>query len=235
MGTFDLDRERGDSIKLRAQAQEKCHRHSGLTFDPFMWIAKSGKGRRFACPVKGCRCVGPVVAEIVSDLGEKEEPQAAMAVLRGEAKKAAFELSVFIEFAKVAPLAADAPENGGRGRPDIRCRIDGREYWFELGRIADEILAEQINRMWPKNPRPFQFEQEEPFERIMKQKAVKTYQTDGHPVDLVLHFDHQPPDRTAIQRHVAQHAGTLDELTKRFSRVWVYDGWSKSMLRRSVD
>jgi hypothetical protein len=234
IGYFDLDRQRGDSVRLHARAPERCHRHTDLTFDPFMWIANSGKGRRFACPIKGCRCVGPAVAEFVSDVGRKEEPRAAMAILRGEAKKAAFELSVFNEFAKAALLSADAPENGGRGFPDVRCKIDGQEYWFELGRITDEILAEQINRVWPKNPRPFTFGQEEPFERIMKQKATKTYQTNGRPVDLVLHFDHQPPDRKAIQRHVAQHAGTLDELAKRFSRVWIYDGWSKSVLWRSA-
>ena len=181
--------------------------------------------------------MGAAVADFVTDLGEggNEEPQPAIAVLKGEVKKAAFELSIFKEFAKAALLSADAPENGRPEdrRPDIRCKIDGQEYWFELGRITDEILAEQINRVRPKNPRPFAFGQEEPFEKIMKQKAGRTYQTDGHPVDLVLHFDHQPPDRTTIQRYIAQHAGAFDELTKRFSRVWIYDGWSKSVLWRS--
>jgi len=36
MGYFDLDRKPGDSVRLHAQAQEKCHRHTDLTFDPFV-------------------------------------------------------------------------------------------------------------------------------------------------------------------------------------------------------
>jgi hypothetical protein len=232
IGYFDLGRQRGESLKLHPQVQEKCHRHPDLTFDPFRWIAKSGTGRRFACPVKGCRDVGPAVAEFVSDDGEKEDPQAPMAVLRGDAKKAAFELSVFVEFAKAAALVVNGPENGGRSCPDIQCKIDGQAYWFELGRITDETLARHGVR--PQNPRPFKVGQKEPLERIMKQKAGKTYQTVGRPVDLVLHFDHQPPDRTAIQRHIAQQTDTLDALRKRFARVWIYDGWSKSVLWRSA-
>lgn len=178
--------------------------------------------------------MGPAVAEFVSDDGAKGEPKTPMAVLRGDAKKAAFELSAFVEFAKAAALVVDGPENGEQGCPDIKCKIDGQEYWFELGRITDETLARQINGVWPQNPQPFKFGQKEPLEGIMKRKAGKTYQTAGRPVDLVLHFDHQPADRKAIERHVAQHAGSLDKLLERFSRVWIYDGWSRSVLWRSA-
>jgi len=234
IGYFDLDRQLSDSIKLHEQAQEKCHRHSDLTSDPFLWIAKSGTGRRLACPIEGCRYVGLAVTEFVSDDGKKAEPWQPVAALRVDAKKTAFELSVFVEFATAAALVVDRPENGRVGCPDIRCKIVDQEYWFELGRITDETLARQINGVWPQDPQPFQFGQKEPLERIMKQKAGKKYQTGGHPVDLVLHFDQQPPDRTAIERHVAQYAGLLDKLLERFSRVWIYDGWSKSVLWRSA-
>lgn len=177
------------------------------------------------------------MAEFVLDLELQEAPVESMAALSGDAKKEADELSVFREFTKAAALTAEAPDNAKPPRPDIRCKIEGKDYWFELGRITDTNLAKEISGGWKNRPKPFSILQEEPFERIMKQKAKKTYQTDGRPVDLVLHFDQQPPDRAAIQRHLQSHADMLSDLTRTgpFSRVWIYDGWSKSVLWRSGD
>jgi len=230
-GYFNLDRQRGARIDANPAKQQRCGRHPET---PFLVVGKFGQGRRYRCPFKGCDSVGAIVAEFVRDLELREAPVESLAALSGDAKKEAEELSVFREFTKAAALSAEAPENARPPHPDIRCKIDGNDYWFELGRITDTNLAKEISGGWKNGPKPFSFLQEEPFARIIKQKAEKTYQTEGRPVDLVLYFDQQPPDRIALQRHLRKHADALGGLTRTgpFSRVWIYDGWSKTVLWR---
>ena len=202
-----------------------------------MVVGKFGHGRRFRCPCPGCDNVGSWVAEYVDDANAPEAPQAASApVLTGDARKEAFELATFQEFAVAAQLAVESPENAKPPRPDIRCRIDGAVYWFELGRITDSKLAQVVGNKWPEDPIPFSYEQKEPLARIIAKKAAATYETDGYPVDLVLHFDQQPPDRVALARHLQEYANDLSDLRQRgpFTRMWIYDQWSRSVLWKST-
>lgn len=250
-GYFNLPRIKGNRIEP-SPTQERCYCHkegklvlnaelSGIecsvdpcSFDPFMFVGKVRGGRQFQCPIRGCHNVGSVVAEHVADVDEVEVPPVASVVeLAGDGESK--ELSVFIEFANAAHLSVESPENARPNRPDIHCRIDGEEYWFELGRISDTSFARRLKSNWPGDSTPFSFAQEEPFVRIVKQKATKRYDTNGRPVDLVLHFDHQPPDTAALQRYVQKHAAALEHLRQGgpFSRVWIYDEWSKRILWQS--
>jgi hypothetical protein len=155
--------------------------------------------------------------------------------LKGDAKKEAFELSTFREFAEAAHLPVDWSENARPPLPDIRSQIDGEEYWFELGRITDTKLAKAISIGWPEDPRPFSVAQKEPLLRILEKKAVAQYQTNGRPVDLVLHYDQQPPDGIALARHIDEHAIALGAMLQRgpFTRIWIYDKWSRSVRWRN--
>jgi hypothetical protein len=189
------------------------------------------------CPMLGCPTVGSVVAEFVADVNEVgEQQQVPVLELTGDAKKEAFELSTFVEFAKSAHLPVEAPENAKSPRPDILCQIGGEEHWFELGRITDTDLARTISIPWPKDPTPFSFAQKEPLLRIIEKKAAAHYETNGRPVDLVLYFEQQPPDRTALERHLRESADSLNKLRQSglFSRIWIYDKWSKSVLWQST-
>ena len=231
-GYFTLDRQPGGSIQMNLRVQERCERQAER---PFLVIGTFGHGRKLRCPFPGCDNVGSVVAEDVADADDAKEPQAAATVLTGNAKKEAFEMSVFHEFAKAADLTVESPENAKPPHPDIRCTVDGREYWFELGRITDPKLARAVSSKWPDDPKSFSFEQKEPFVRIIEKKSAAKYETNGCPVDLVLHFDQQPPDRQALKRHLQEHTAVLDCLRQHgpFSRIWIYDQWSKSVLWRS--
>jgi hypothetical protein len=75
-------------------------------------------------------------------------------------------LAAFQELASAAHLTVESPENAKPPWPDIRCLIDGEEYWFELGRIADTKLAKALSIEWPEDPTPSSFAQREPFVRI---------------------------------------------------------------------
>lgn len=234
-GYFNMDRTRGSSVQLNAQAQDKCYKHQRpREYDPFMCISKFGQGRRFRCPFHDCDSVGSIVAEYVADLNETEEVPHTQPVLTGNDKREAFELSTFYEFAIAAGLAVESADNAKPRYPDIRCLIGGEEYWFELGQIIDATLARAIHTDWPKDPTSFSFEQKEPFLRMIEKKAAAQYETNGRPVDFVLHFE-QPPDRTALKRHFQEHAIALNDLMLRgpFSRIWIYDGFSKSVLWKS--
>ena len=98
-------------------------------------------------------------------------------------------------------------------------------------------MAKAVNIGWPKDPTPFSFAQKEPLVRIIEKKTAAEYETNGRPVDLVLHFDQQPPDRRALKRHLHEHATALMDLRERgpFTRIWIYDKWSKSMLWQDAE
>jgi hypothetical protein len=150
--------------------------------------------------------------------------------LTNDEEKEASELAVFRDFAKATGLAVLTSTNAKPPEPDIRCNIDGGVYWFELGRITDPKLARAINR--PKDLKAFSFDQKEPFVSIIQKKTKARYDVQGGPVDLVLYFEQQPPDRAALTRHVMEHAAELSALreTGPFTRVWIYDTWSRSLL-----
>jgi len=231
-GYCNLDRHPGAHIQANPRTQEKCGHHDRL---PFMVIGRFAQCRRFRCPFQGCDKVGSLVAEHVADPDDVEDPQSVNIALTGNAKKEAFELSVFEEFANEAHLVVESPESAKPPHPDIRCLIDGEEYWFELGRITDTTLAKAISIQWPTTPQSFSFAQKEPFVRIIGKKAEAHYETNGRQVDLLLHFDQQPPDRTALARHLQEQTDALNDLHQHgpFTRIWIYDKWSKSVLWQS--
>jgi hypothetical protein len=180
-GYFGFSRQVGERIRSNPRRQERCDQHDER---PFMVIGKFGQGRRFRCPFHDCDQVGSWAAESVADVVGSTEPQSS-GQLAGDAKKEAFELSTFVEFANAADLAVEFPQNARPPRPDIHCHIDGQEYWFELGRIADTKLAKAVSIGWPKDPTPFSFAQKEPLLRIIEKKAAAHYDTNGRHVDLV--------------------------------------------------
>jgi hypothetical protein len=227
-GYFNLARDLGHWIQAIPKQQERCGRHVQR---PFMVIGKFERGRRFRCPLHGCTNVGPPVADDIPDV-DSTEARPEHTTLTGNAKKEAVELSTFLEFAKAAYLPVESAENARPPRPDIRCLICGGEYWFELGRITDTNLAKAVSTGWPTDPIAFSFAQKEPLLKIIAKKAAAHYETNASPVDLVFHFDQQPPDQTALKRHVREHIDEIGGLCKQgpFSRVWIYDKWSKSVL-----
>ncbi len=222
--------ERGRGNRPNPKEQENCSRHCEL---PFMFVASFGPLRQFRCPFRGCDNRGSVVSEFVANIETAIEDQLEpVASLTHEAKTEAHELAIFHVFAIAANLRFKSPRNKKPPFPDIECIIDGELHWFELGRITDYKFAGLIKDTRRDNPKPFLFSQEEPFVRIVEKKKKKRYTTLGHPVDLVLYFDQQPPDQKALKRYFSKHAATLEDLQKKgpFSRVWIYDDWSKSVL-----
>jgi hypothetical protein len=204
--------------------------HSGL---PFMYIGKVGEGRRFMCPLYKCGEQGPEVTASVVD-EEVEVPASPLADLKSAERKRAIELVVFQSFAYASGLPVDegSAENRDPDYPDILCAISGEKYWFELGQIINEEVAEKLNPNRRKQDGGFSYDQEKPFVDVVMSKATKKYVTEGAPVDLVLHFDLRLGSAATVDRLVDKHAKLLDSLTTTgpFKRVWIFDEYTRTVV-----
>ena len=157
-----------------------------------------------------------------------------------EDDKKEWERKVFESFVRVCSLGICAesvslPDPPG---PDVRCTIDGSEYFFELGEVVPNEQAEALSNKGvyrssipdPKERGP------KALLRILAQKQQKRYQTDGSPVDLILYFNKdfssyisdvifEDEEPTMIGRAFA-------ECLKQgpFKRIWIYDTWADKIL-----
>lgn len=96
--------------------------------------------------------------------------------LRNSERKRALEMLVFLSFASASGLPIDegSPENGAQYYPDISCTISGQRYWFELGQIINEEVAEKLNPKRRKQEGGFSYDQEKPFVERINDKATKS-------------------------------------------------------------
>jgi hypothetical protein len=204
--------------------------HPGL---PFMYIGKVGEGRRYECPLYKCNEQGPMVAEAVTD-EEVRLPAEPLADLKSAERKRVLEMLVFQSFASASGLPIDegSAENRDPDYPDILCTISGQRYWFELGQIIHEDVAEKVNPKRRNLDGGFTYDQEQPFVDLVTSKSSKKYTTEGVPVDLILHFDLRFGSASAVKRLCEKHTALLEKLTTRgpFKRVWVFDDFKKIVI-----
>jgi hypothetical protein len=192
-----------------------------------MYIGKLGEGRRFKCPYYKCEEQGPIVAGAVVDEDvEPQPPDPLMSLKKAERKRAA-ELSIFRSFASVCGLPIDegSPENHKPDYPDILCTIAGQRYWFELGQIIHEEVAEKLNPKRRTLDGGFSYDREEPFLELVNSKGSKRYITEGLSVDLILYFDLRLGTTASVRRLCERHTDLLDSLTTTgpFKRVWIFN------------
>jgi hypothetical protein len=159
---------------------------------PFMYIGQVGQGRQFLCPLYKCDERGPKVADNVED-ELVQFPANPLNDLRAVDRKRAVEMSVFRSFALSSGLEIDegSAESREPDYPDVECMISDQKYFFELGRMISEEVAEKLNPNRRKPEGGFAYDQEKPLADVVSRKSAKRYTTDGAPVDLVLHFDLQ--------------------------------------------
>jgi hypothetical protein len=155
-----------------------------------MYIAKEGEGRRYKCPYYKCDEKGPIVAVSVADV-DVQLPPNPFDGLRGADRKRAVEMAVFQSFVLACGLPIDegSAESRDPDYPDILCTISGQKYFFELGQIINETVAEKLNPKRRTLEGGFSYDQEKPLVDVVCSKSAKTYTTEAAPVDLILHFD----------------------------------------------
>jgi hypothetical protein len=204
--------------------------HPGV---PFMYIGKFGEGRRFKCPYYKCGEQGPIVTEAVVDEHVEPLPPDPLMSLKKADQKRAEELLIFQLFAPACGLPIDkgSPENREPDYPDILCTISGQRYWFELGQIIHEEVAEKVNPKRRKLDGGFSYDQRKPFLKLLDSKKAKRYATDGFPVDLILYFDLRFGTSASVRRLCEPLTDLLKSLTTTgpFTRVWVFNVADRSV------
>jgi hypothetical protein len=144
-------------------------------------------------------------------------------------------MATFLGFVRAAGLNVDpgSPLNAKPPQPDIACTVDGAQYFFELGEITDEGLAKDVNTslLTGVDSEGGFFSEEIPLIRIIRKKLASRYQTNGVPLDLVLHYDKQSAfaPATYLTRYESDISGALVP-NGPFLRIWIYDSWTKSIL-----
>lgn len=228
-GYFWYGSEMGSRIEPNPEKQPRGN-HNG---EPFRYIGRVGQGRRYLCPLYKCTEQGAEVSPFVVD-EEIETPKDPLDGLRKEERKRVIEMTVFKAFALASALPIDqgSETNEEPPNPDIRCTISGKLHWFELGQIISPDVAAKINPKRRTSEGGFSFDQEIPFVDIVTKKATKKYETQGAPVDLILHFDLRLGSMSVVQRQIEKHAELLKSLVigGPFARVWIFDEWKKTIV-----
>jgi len=229
---YHCNRGVGTLRELNPSKQDRGY-HPGM---PFMYIGQVGQGRQFLCPLYRCDERGHQVADYVEDVFI-QFPSNSLNDLRGDDRKRAVEMSVFLSFVRSSGLEIDegSAENRDPDYPDIVCTISNQEYFFELGRIISEEVAAKLNpnRRTPEGG--FSYDQAKPLLELVCSKSAKTYRSDGAPVDLVLHFDLRLGTAATMARLIERNPRLFDSLSTAgpFRRVWVFDEHTQQIIWKS--
>lgn len=156
--------------------------------------------------------------------------------------KAGHELAVFAEFAAVAPR--EEPHDGGESRvppePDILFSSKHNPRYFELGRLLDDEHSRTVLkalRQAPAQVKPDLRKIKLPEREILRAKLLKSYQSRGLTVELLLYFDNEqphlygglPPMEFSLHAEFVM-VPLLRASMGAFSRVWVFERNRQSVL-----
>jgi hypothetical protein len=154
--------------------------------------------------------------------------------------KAADEIAVFLEFAVVAGLNVDpdSVRSTDPPEPDISCRIDGEDRYFELTRVSVQHLADSIGQTLTaiKKGAPIptgqvaSYSSRESVASAIGKKAGKNHETGDSRFDLLVYSDGvlHPPVRIDLVRDTmkvveVEHSG-------KWGQIWLYDAAAKHLV-----
>ncbi len=147
-----------------------------------------------------------------------------------------WERKIFSDFAAAAGLALDpgSVTSGVPPQPDIRFTVEAVERWAELVEITDQDLARRhMESLKTMTITGGFYSQSVPIARSIQNKSTKGYETNGSRLDLVAYYDKQFPAVSVEPDLIPNLMGDLAAAmvaSAVWTQVWVYDGWSKSIL-----
>lgn len=176
------------------------------------------------------------------NLVTSQQPAGTDKSMRRKLDRLAHERAVFEEFGTAVALDVDngstTSGNPDKREPDILCRLTGKPYGFELGRMAyEEHTTKTAQAIASRQMTGGAVSMERVLTETLGNKIDKQYDTGGAPVDLLLYFDNElaetatyPPDgdfnewaKKYLEPILAKNRGP-------FSRVWVWDRDAKRLL-----
>jgi hypothetical protein len=149
------------------------------------------------------------------------------------------EWRTFSKFAKVSTLEIDPRtiENRKAPEPDIFCEVSGRGHYFELGTVVDEKVAKGAGDAARKglDIHAGSCSPLDALIRMIEQKCLKTYPTNGMPVSLLLHYDVnlQAPRLIAVEAVISdpRQVALQQFQASQFDAIWFFDGMEDRVLR----
>lgn len=165
--------------------------------------------------------------------------------MRTVTSKAEHERAVFLDFVRTAVLPVDTAsvESRPQGEPDIRCLLDGKLVYFELGRLLDkgmQRLRLKAMHIAPQQVSMWDYDVKLPEREMLRTKLAKHYTTSGAPIELLLYYDNENwlvGDVPVFGDNFEWHADhvmlpLINETRGRFRRIWVYERHRPSVLWR---
>lgn len=154
--------------------------------------------------------------------------------------KAAHELEIFRQFAEAVGLAVglDSICSQSPPLPDISCEIDGQPRYFELTRVADQSISNDVGNLLKEARKTgvggvgeaHVYDDRAMLRDTVERKAAAKHETKGDRFDLLLYYDGVFHAVTTF-RHIE---ATFRELQARYSgrwaAIWLYDRSSRRFL-----
>lgn len=154
--------------------------------------------------------------------------------------KQELERQVFLEFAEAAKV--DVEQGSVKSEdppiPDISCKIDGKTCYFELTRVADQAIANDIghinkvSRKTGEAPcgKTSSYSDKEILETAVSKKAKIPHKTDGCRFDLLVYCDgyfHPRIQMDLVRESIKRLEKSYEN---RWNKIWLYDQTSKKIL-----
>ena len=147
--------------------------------------------------------------------------------------KAEYERKVFSEFASAAgiDIEEDSIQSENPPYPDISCRVNGETWYFELTRVADQGLANEMGHVFstarktgisPVGKAVSYSDKEAVLEAVAK-KARINHKVNGCRFDLLLYSDglyHPCVEITFVRSDLLM---LEDEFKGKWNSIWLYD------------
>jgi hypothetical protein len=156
--------------------------------------------------------------------------------------KAEHERAVFTEFVIVAGL--DVPLASIKSQepplPDIACTLAGAPHMFELTRVADQEIANDVGMLLTKASRTGEggvggahsYDDKAILRRAVERKATARHVTQGAPLSLLAYYDGVFHELGSFDWVRATFEQLVEEYAARWHSMWLFD-WPKKALLRS--
>lgn len=151
--------------------------------------------------------------------------------------KADGELRVFLSFAAAARLNIEKSTVRSElpPKPDIWCEIDGAPRFFELTRVADSAIANDIgfkctSKGVGSRPKVVSYSDREVVQDAVIAKVHKSYETLDTDFDLLLYCDGLFHPRVEVS-FIREAMRELESMHRhRWGRIWLYDAVADRVL-----
>jgi len=150
------------------------------------------------------------------------------------------ERRVFSDFVIEAGLdvAPDSIRSEEEPLPDISCRMNGQLHYFELTRVSDQSIANEVGALLSTARRTgkggvgraMSYDDRQMLREAIERKIGKTYKTKGAPFDLLVYYDDAVSPSPLPDLIDSIFRELQNEFHQRWNKIWLYDWPNKQVM-----